>query len=50
MSAISFKSFVVTAAIGLAAAFSAGASANAASPSSVPAMSTAAHPSVINID
>jgi len=50
MSAISFKSFVVTAAIGLAAAFSAGASANAASPSSVPAMSTAAHSSVINVD
>ena len=50
MSALSFKSLVVTAAIGLAAVFSAGASANAASPSSAPAFSTSAHSSLIKID
>jgi len=50
MSAMSLKSFVVTAAIGFAAVFTAGASANAASPASVPAVSTAAHSPVINID
>jgi len=50
MSAISLKSFVVTAAIGFAAVFTAGASANAASPSSVPAVSTAAHSPVVNVD
>ncbi len=50
MSSISLKSFVVTAAIGFAAVFTAGASANAASPTSAPAMSTAAHSPVVNID
>lgn len=50
MSVISLKSFVVTAAIGIAAVFSAGASANPASLSSAPAMSTTAHSSVINVD
>lgn len=47
---MSLKSFVVTAAIGFAAVLTAGASANAASPASVPAFSTAAHSPVVNID
>jgi len=50
MSAISLKSLVVTAALGFAAVFAAGASANAASPLSAPALSTAAHTSVVNVD
>lgn len=50
MSALSFKSLVVTAALGVAAVFSAGASANAASPMTVPAVSTGAHASVVNVD
>jgi len=50
MSAISLKSFAVTAALGLAAVFTVGASANAASPMTVPAVSTAAHGAVVNVD
>ncbi|MBC2885982.1 antifreeze protein [Ochrobactrum sp. CM-21-5] len=50
MSAISFKSIVVTAALGLAAVVTAGASANAASPVTVPAISTSAHGTIVNVD
>lgn len=50
MSALSLKSFIVTAAIGLAVVFTAGASANAASPASAPSVSTAKYSSGINID
>ncbi|MFD1199421.1 antifreeze protein [Brucella gallinifaecis] len=50
MSAISFKSFVVTAAIGLAAVFTAGASANAAPSAAAPAFNASAHSSLIQID
>lgn len=50
MSVISLKSFVVTAAIGVAAMFSASASANAASAVMAPAITTAAHSSVMNVD
>ncbi|MBA8818787.1 antifreeze protein [Ochrobactrum sp. P6BS-III] len=50
MSAISLKSFAVTAALGLAAVFTVGASANAASPMTAPAVSTAAHGAVVNVD
>lgn len=50
MSAMSFKSLVFSAAIGLAAVFSAGASANAASPSSAPAFAASEQSPVIKID
>lgn len=50
MSAISLKSLVVTAALGVAAMFSVSASANAASPVTAPAATTAAHASVMNVD
>lgn len=50
MSAISLKLLVVTAAVGFAAVFTAGAPANAASPVSAPMLSAAAHASVVNID
>lgn len=50
MSALSLKSLAVTAALGIAAVFSAGASANAASPMAVPAVSTGAHASAIHVD
>ncbi len=50
MSALSFKSFALTAALGVAAVFTAGASANAASPVSAPALSTQAHGAVVDVD
>ena len=50
MSAISLKSFAVTAALGLAAVFTVGASANAASPMTAPAVSAEAHGAVVNVD
>lgn len=49
MSAISLKKFVVTAAIGLAAVFSTGLSANAASPVTVPAVGTLAQGVVVDV-
>ncbi|MBV2143971.1 antifreeze protein [Falsochrobactrum sp. TDYN1] len=51
MSVISFKSFAVTAALGFAAVFSAGAApANAASPMAVPAIASASHSLATNVD
>ncbi|KAB2755939.1 antifreeze protein [Brucella anthropi] len=50
MSAISLKSFVVTAALGVAAIFTTAASASAASPVVAPAISTSASSAIVNID
>ncbi|MBB5702625.1 hypothetical protein FHS76_002509 [Ochrobactrum daejeonense] len=50
MSAISLKSFVVTAAVGVAAIFTMAASAGAASPVAAPAISTSVHSAVVNVD
>lgn len=50
MSAISLKSFVVTAALGVATIFTAGASASAASPVATSAISASAHSAVVNVN
>ncbi|EXL08225.1 antifreeze protein [Brucella anthropi] len=50
MSAISLKSFVVTAALGVAAIFTTAASASAASPVVAPTISTSASSAIVNID
>jgi hypothetical protein len=50
MSAISLKSFVVTAALGVAAIFTTAASASAASPIVAPAISTPASSAIVNVD
>jgi len=50
MSAISLKSFVVTAALGVAAIFTTAATASAASPVAVPAVSTSAGSTIVNVD
>ena len=49
MSAISLKSFAVTAALGVAAIFATAASSNAASPVVTPAVSTAASSAIVNV-
>ncbi len=50
MSAILLKSFVVTAALGVAAIFTTAASANAASPALTPAVSAPASSAIVNVD
>lgn len=50
MSAISLKSLVVTAALGVAAIFTTAATASAASPVAVPAVSTSAGSAIVNVD
>lgn len=50
MSAISLKSFVVTAALGVAAIFTTAASASAASPVAAPVVSTSAYSPMLNVD
>lgn len=50
MSALNFKSFAVTAALGFVAVFTAASSANAASPVAAPALSAQAHGAVVDVD